>query len=383
MEELTSKQLLILKEFRNAVADVLLPKHDDNFLVRWLIARKFNIEDAESMLRKSLLWRKQFNLDNIINYTPPEIFSYYWKFNTSSHDKDGNPVLFIRYGCYDMRGMFQAAKISEIKKFFAKSMEIIIRDCEEQTKKLGRYVGKLFVLIDMDQFSLHQFLYKPAFDVLSQSLVMMDNNYPELLRKVMIINAPAPFSMAYNLIKPFLHERTIQKIQIFGRSGWQQMLFTFISPNEVPAIWGGKKVDPDGDPACPSMVSPGGPVPKSFYLSSNKVFMDENAETLIVSQKSHISVEVPVTKNDSILSWEFQTEKHDIGFAVSFKNSDNNNCKLEEIIPLERVESSLIPEQGELICIKTGTYILKFDNSHSMFRSKRVKYKYEVKSSTK
>lgn len=380
MEELTSKQLLILKEFRNKVADVLQPKHDDNYLVRWLIARKFCIEDAEQMLRKSLLWRKQFDIDNILSYDPPEFLKYYWKFQLKSHDREGNPVHYMRFGRFDLRGLFQAAKKSDMLKFFAKTIELIQKDCEEQTKKLGRYIGKLFVLIDMDGFSLHQFLYKPAFDLLSQSLVLMDSNYPELLRRVMIINAPAAFSVGYTLIKPFLHERTVQKIQIYGRSGWQNLLLSYIAPNELPVIFGGKKTDPNGDPACPSEISPGGPIPKSFYLCSNQILI-ENAKTLTVAQKSECCIEVQVKRKNSLLLWEFQTEKYDIGFGVLYKNSDNNNCKLEEIIPIEKIESCMIPEQGQLRCLKAGIYILKFDNTHSYFRSKVIKYKYEVKSS--
>lgn len=67
--------------------------------------------------------------------------------------------------------------------------------------------------------------------------------------------APKVFTLAYAVIKPFLHEVTLKKIRIFGYSGWKEALLKDIEADQLPQHWGGSRVDPDGDPKCPSVVS--------------------------------------------------------------------------------------------------------------------------------
>lgn len=69
--------------------------------------------------------------------------------------------------------------------------------------------------------------------------------------------APKVFSLAFSMIKPFLHERTKKKIQIFGHDpkAWKAALLTTIDPEELPACYGGTMTDPDGNPNCITKAS--------------------------------------------------------------------------------------------------------------------------------
>lgn len=40
------------------------------------------------------------------------------------------------------------------------------------------------------------------------------NNYPEMLGKTCIINAPAGFGMIFGVVKPFLDARTRAKVEV-------------------------------------------------------------------------------------------------------------------------------------------------------------------------
>ena len=57
--------------------------------------------------------------------------------------------------------------------------------------------------------------------------------------------------------------------------------------------------------------------------------------------------------------WEFKTEGYDIGFGVSLLNSSEQ----KEIIPMERVNSHFVPEDGALVCARIGTCKLFLDSS--------------------
>lgn len=70
------------------------------------------------------------------------------------------------------------------------------------------------------------------------------------------IVAPKVFSLAFNVVKGFMNEITISKIQIMdtNRNKWQKAILKQVPASQLPKHYGGEQVDPDGDPRCPSRV---------------------------------------------------------------------------------------------------------------------------------
>jgi metal transporter CNNM len=60
------------------------------------------------------------------------------------------------------------------------------------------------------------------------------------------------------MLKPFIHERTRNKIQVFGHDEkeWKAALLKCVNAEELPVAYGGTKTDPDGNPNCITVVSP-------------------------------------------------------------------------------------------------------------------------------
>lgn len=58
------------------------------------------------------------------------------------------------------------------------------------------------------------------------------------------------------MIKPFLHQATIDKIRIFGsdKDEWKAALLEEVEADQLPAFLGGTLTDADGNPMCPSLV---------------------------------------------------------------------------------------------------------------------------------
>jgi hypothetical protein len=69
-------------------------------------------------------------------------------------------------------------------------------------------------------------------------------------------SAPKIFTVIFNIMKPFLHQATLDKIRIFGydKEEWAAALLEEIEADNLPLYYGGTMVDPDGDPKCPSKV---------------------------------------------------------------------------------------------------------------------------------
>ncbi len=59
------------------------------------------------------------------------------------------------------------------------------------------------------------------------------------------------------MVKPFLQERTKNKISIFSHEPkqWKAAMLAEIDADELPVSYGGTLTDPDGNPNCITMAS--------------------------------------------------------------------------------------------------------------------------------
>lgn len=59
------------------------------------------------------------------------------------------------------------------------------------------------------------------------------------------------------MIKPFLHERTKNKIEVFAhdKKQWAEAMLKEIDAEELPVYYGGKMTDPDGNEHCLTKVT--------------------------------------------------------------------------------------------------------------------------------
>uniref|UniRef100_A0A673WGN5 GOLD domain-containing protein n=1 Tax=Salmo trutta TaxID=8032 RepID=A0A673WGN5_SALTR len=55
-----------------------------------------------------------------------------------------------------------------------------------------------------------------------------------------------------------------------------------------------------------------------------------------------------------------------------------NASQMQEVVPSQRYNTHLVPEDGSLTCSEPGIYVLRFDNTYSIFQSKRISFTVEV-----
>lgn len=93
------------------------------------------------------------------------------------------------------------------------------------------------------------------------------------------------------------------------------------------------------------------------------------------------------------------TEGGDIGFRIYHIASSSNNEEVVEVVPVSRIESHLVMEEGEIVCDYIGkcealyytndfrtdlynyfgiTDVVAFENGFSFFRSKKVHYHIDI-----
>ncbi|KAM8761196.1 SEC14-like protein 2 isoform 1-T2 [Acanthopagrus schlegelii] len=378
--DLSPKQAEALEQFRERIQDILpqLPAQHDHFLLRWLRARNFNIQKSEAMLRKHLEFRKHMKVDTIVtDWRPPEVIEKYLSGGMCGYDREGSPIWYDVIGPVDPKGLFLSASKQDFIKSKIRDCEVLQKECNLQSERLGTNVESITMVYDVEGLGLKH-LWKPAIETYGEILQMFEDNYPEGLKRLFVIKAPKLFPVAYNLVKHFLSENTRQKIHILG-ANWQEVLLKYIDAEELPAIYGGKLTDPDGDPRCRTRINHVGPVPPSYYVRDH-VKVDYE-QCMSVSRGSSQQLEYDILFPGCVLRWQFATESADIGFGVFLKARKGEwkkAAQMQEVVPSQRYNAHLVPEDGSLTCERPGVYVLRFDNTYSIFQAKRISFSVEV-----
>ncbi|RXM96371.1 SEC14-like protein 2 [Acipenser ruthenus] len=329
-------------------------------------------------LAQHVEFRKHMKADTITtDWQAPEVIERYLSGGMCGYDKDGSPIWYDVVGPLDPRGLLLSASKQDFLKAKVRDCERLQRECKRQSEQLGRHVESITMIYDCEGLGLRH-LWKPAVEAYGEVLTMFEENYPEGLKRLFVIKAPKLFPVAYNLIKHFLSEDTRRKIIILG-SNWQEILLQYIEPDQLPACYGGTLTDPDGDPRCKTRVKYGGEVPQSYYVRVS--IKQQYEQTLCISRGSSQQLEYEILFPGCVLRWQFASEGLDIGFGVFIKTKVGERQKaaeMVEVVPSQRYNAHLVPEDGSFTCQDPGIYVLRFDNTYSILHSKKISFSVEV-----
>ncbi|GFG29476.1 hypothetical protein Cfor_02865, partial [Coptotermes formosanus] len=323
----------------------------------------------------SLKWREQWEVEKLRDWEPPEVFQKYYPYGISGFDKEGSPVIIVPFAGLDMWGMMHTVSKSDFIRITIKTLELLLSIAAEQGQKFGQEAAKIVCVIDMENFNLRQYAWRPAGEVIVALLQMYEANYPEILKACYIINAPKVFAIAFAVIKNFLNDYTLKKLQIIKNDPrkWQPILLETIERDQLPAHFGGTLTDPDGNPKYTTKICQGGKIPKSYYSkkTNNTSPPEDNFTTAVIKNGEKLCLPFIAPVENSILKWEFRVEGHDIKFGVTCQDVDGTESTP---VPLQKIDSQQSHETGAITCPTPATYTVIFDNTHSYIRNKKLHY---------
>ncbi|KAI5060410.1 hypothetical protein GOP47_0025192 [Adiantum capillus-veneris] len=225
------------------VSEQLLPaRHDDyHTLLRFLRARKFDIEKTKNMWVDMLHWRKEFGADTIeedFDYTELVEVRKHYPQGHHGLDKEGRPIYIERLGKVEPNKLMQVTTVERYLKYhvleFERSLNKKFPACSVAAKK---HIDSTTTILDVAGLGLKN-VSRSARDLVLRIHKIDADNYPETLHKMFIINAGPGFRLLWNSIKGFLDPKTTSKISVLGNK-YQSRLLEVIDASQLPEFLGG------------------------------------------------------------------------------------------------------------------------------------------------
>lgn len=230
--------------FRRTLIDRdLLPARYDDYhtMLRFLRARKFDLDKTVHMWVDMLNWRKENGVDSIIQdfvYNEYEEVQRYYPHGYHGVDKQGRPVYIERLGKVEPSKLMGVTTIDRFLKYHIQGFERIFAEkfpaCSIAAR---RHIDSTTTILDVHGLNWMSF-GKVAHDLVMRMQKIDGDNYPETLHQMFIVNAGSGFKLLWNTAKSFLDPRTTSKIHVLGNK-FQNRLLEAIDASQLPDFLGG------------------------------------------------------------------------------------------------------------------------------------------------
>ncbi|KAK4390711.1 Phosphatidylinositol/phosphatidylcholine transfer protein SFH6 [Sesamum angolense] len=214
---------------------------DEDVVALFLKARKFHTEEAKVMWANMLQWRKDFGADTImedLDFKELNEVQQYYPHGYHGVDKDGRPVYIERLGMIDLDMLLQITTVDRFVKYQVQEFERTLASRFPACSVVAnRHIDSSTTILDVQGLGIMS-LGGPVIDFIKLVQKIDNDNYPETLHHMFIINAGPGFRLIWSTVKPLLDPDTTSKIQVLG-SKYQGKLLEAIDESELPEFLGG------------------------------------------------------------------------------------------------------------------------------------------------
>lgn len=145
------------------------------------------------MLNAHFKWRVEKDIPNLIKI-PDENADYIKRFYPHGYhgtDRSGRSVYIERIGAIDMPRLLSKLNPEQIIKYFSRECELQLRQrLPACSLAKGAVVDRSVTILDLNGLSFRLATHTIARKVLKQVIQVQQDNYPEMMGEMVLINAP-------------------------------------------------------------------------------------------------------------------------------------------------------------------------------------------------
>ncbi|EEF39178.1 patellin-4 [Ricinus communis] len=323
----------------------------DVVLLKFLRAREFKVNEAFQMLKKTLQWRKESNVDSILEEDLEVDLSS--AFYMNGVDREGHPVCYNIYGAFADADLYSKAFGSEQrrKQFLRWRFQLM----EKGIQKLDLKPGGVTSLLQINDLKNSPAPSKKDLRVaMNQAVSLLQDNYPEFVARNIFINVPFWYYALNALLSPFLTQRSKSKFVVSRPAKVTETLLKYIPAQEIPVQYGGFKREND------------------FEFSAG----DDEVSELIVKAGSTETIEISTAEVGVTLIWDLTVLGWEVNYKEEFAPNDEGSYTVI-IQKAKKMSSSQEPLRNTFTNSELGKVVLTIENTSS--KKKRVLYRYKTK----
>ncbi|XP_021749781.1 patellin-4-like [Chenopodium quinoa] len=320
----------------------------DVILLKFLRAREFKVNDAFEMIKKTLVWRKDFKIQSILGEDLGEDLANAAYMN--GKDRENHPVCYNIFGVFGNQELYQKTFGSEEKseQFLRWRIQFMEKGIEKLDFRPG---GVTSILQVYDLKNCPGPFKKEIRSATSKAVGLLQDNYPELVARNVFINVPFWYYAFYSLISPFLTQRSKSKFVVARPAKVTETLLKYIPFDEIPIQYGGFNREND------------------IEFNSEEGVVTE----IFLKSGSTETVEIPAEQAGATLIWDLAVLGGEVSYKEEFIPTDEGSYTI--IIQKEKKMDSIEePVRNSFRNNEPGKVVLTVKNNSK--KKKRAFYRY-------
>ena len=254
-KQINLSQFNVFIQFKQACIDENLIQNfdyfDDYYLLKFCRARNFKLEKVIKMFRKFIKWRKEEEIEIIENFYYQDLEDVLKVFPHGFHkvDKKGHPIYYLLINKLNVDKLFEVTTQDKLIKYFIQTFENMMKyKFKACSKERGELIESCLIIMDIEGIGVTD-LFGKTKNFLKLISKLGEDYYPCNMEKMFLIKTGKLFGIVYNIIKGLIDNGTVEKVELLGNN-YQEKIFEYIDPENLPQILGGTCTCPQTPGGC-------------------------------------------------------------------------------------------------------------------------------------